>query len=135
MRVLPHSKLMDAQTPLLKVPRFWAELIEPRILRSDKHNCWLWQGGVDNEGEPVVTIRNLTSPGGRTTRRLKTLIVEHYWDWVSGYRTFRTCANLNCLRPEHFYVNDGPMDRELELILKQKRWRLTNYERNQKGKL
>lgn len=101
LRIEPIKPLLDLRTPLRLIPRFWLEVVEPRIRRVG--SCWLWEGALDFEGEPVVTIKNLES-GTRTTRRIKRIIAEHYWDLQDEHNVVHSCNNRNCLAPAHFFV-------------------------------
>jgi hypothetical protein len=125
LRIEPTHPLIDLRTPLRLIPRFWLELIEPRIRRDG--SCWLWDGAVDLDGEPVITIKNLDR-GGRTTRRLKRIIVTHFWELTDDITVLHSCKTQNCLNPQHFYVtrlkwNEAGLREEINKIATRiRRW-------------
>jgi hypothetical protein len=95
--------LLTMMTPFGDVPEYWLRRIEPQIVRSKEHTCWIWQGAHDKEGEPVINFTNEIT-GARNTRRAKRAIadiffvVKRMWDVLHG------CGNLSCLNPAHFKV-------------------------------
>lgn len=107
MRLYPVKPLVTLRTPLGEVPSFWLELVEHRLRRPKGTTCWLWQGACDNDGEPMIVVRDLVNDR-RTTKRVKKIIVDHFWpERPPGYwMILHSCKATNCLNAEHFWVTD-----------------------------
>lgn len=86
------------------IPRAWLMFVEPKIERPSDSTCWLWQGGCDQHGEPQINVWNAIT-GKRTTKRLKVLVAEMFWEDVTGHNIVHECGTVNCLNPAHFYIS------------------------------
>lgn len=103
--IKPIRTLLDLRTPLRLIPRAWLELVEPKITRLEGSSCWLWDGAVDRDGEPVLAIKNLET-GSRGSKRVKRIVAALFWDLKDHYDVSHACKNVNCLNPQHFHVSD-----------------------------
>lgn len=101
--IYPARTLITLRTPLQLIPKDWLDMIEPRIRRPEGTSCWLWDGAVDFEGEPIITAKNLVT-GSRGTRRVKRIVADMFWDIDESVHVLHACKNNNCLFPDHFYV-------------------------------
>lgn len=96
--------LLDLKTPLRLIPKQWLDIIEPRILRPSDTSCWLWDGATDRDGEPIISVVN-AGTGKRSTRRVKRIVAELYWDMRKDHDVIHECGTKNCLAPFHFYIS------------------------------
>jgi hypothetical protein len=130
---LEHTPLLDLRTPLSLIPRAWAITIEPKIVRPSKDHedfgCWLWDGRVDGNGEPVVDIFQVDK-GKRGTVLVKTIVAGLFW---IGYRSdrhyvYHECGNKNCLAPHHLLVTrSAPSQFDLAKAIKKKMTSVRDY--------
>lgn len=109
MQRLDHIPLLDLRTPLSLIPRAWAITIEPKIIRptvgSEAYGCWLWDGRVDANGEPVTDIFQVHKDR-RGTVLVKTIVAGLFWPTYNSehHYVYHECANKNCLAPHHLLV-------------------------------
>lgn len=96
--------LLTLQTPLGKIPKEWLE-IEPKIARfPEKTTCWVWVGALDNDGHPVVSVRN-PKTGKRNTMRVARIVANIFWFLKPHAEVVHVCGATNCLNPGHFYLS------------------------------
>lgn len=104
MAVQLRRPLIIMATKLSEIPKAWLDLVEPRIRRPSNSTCWLWEGGCDGDGEPVI---NYTNPetGKRNTRLVKRMVAEIFWLLKRGMEVIHHCGTTSCLNPSHFYIS------------------------------
>ncbi len=131
---LDHIPFLDLRTPLSLIPRAWAIEIEPKINRpskgSEAFGCWLWDGRVDSNGEPVAEIFQVDK-GKRGTMLLKHLVAMLFWPGFRRDRhyVYHECGNKNCLAPHHMLVcKSAPSQFDLEAAQKKKKQSVRNYQ-------
>lgn len=112
--IISRRPLIDLKTPLGDIPREWLASIEHRIKRSKDSECWLWTGCVDQDGEPILSFKNLET-GARNTRRVKRVIAEIFWEILPRHDVVHQCGNLDCLNPAHFYVSMANWNQEVRV--------------------
>ncbi len=95
--------LIGLRSPLRVLPRTWLEMIEPKIRRPKDTPCWIWQGAINNDGEPVLMVRN-PETGLRKSTLAKRLIAALFWDMKPYWEVIHACKVQNCLNPRHFLV-------------------------------
>jgi hypothetical protein len=95
--------LFNLRSRLDDIPRDWMKLVEPRIVRPADTACWLWDGALDRDGEPVLHIT--TPKGTRTMRRVKRIVAAMFWTLEDAHDVVHHCGTGNCLNPNHFYVS------------------------------
>lgn len=98
--------LLDLKTPLKLIPKGWLDVIEPHIIRPSDTSCWIWTGAVDRDGEPIIYVVNAATTGKRSTRRVKRIIGDMYWNIRGTQDIIHECGTKNCLAPFHFYVSE-----------------------------
>lgn len=92
------------ESKLCNIPRDWLFFIEPKIIRPTDSTCWLWQGGCDGYGEPILAHTDpLTKK--RSASRLKVVVMKMFWDGIRGHEIVHECGNLNCVNPHHLHVS------------------------------
>lgn len=101
--IAKRRPLLDLRTPLSLIPKTWSDLVEPQIVRPPNSSCWVWIGGVDGDGEPVLSM---VIGGKRSTRRVKRIVADLYWELKDHYDVVHECGTKNCLAPFHFYVSE-----------------------------
>lgn len=108
--------LFGIRSRLESIPKDWMKMIEPRIVRRADTSCWLWDGALDRDGEPVF---HLTTPKGtRTMRRVKRFVAAMFWKVEDHNDVVHTCGISNCLNPNHFYVSQAHWKQEDRKSLK-----------------
>lgn len=95
--------LFNMRSRLTDIPADWLRLVEPRIYRPQGTSCWLWDGGVDGKGEPVIHVAS--AKGKRTMRRVKRIVAAMFWHFKPHNDIVHRCGTVNCLNPNHFYVS------------------------------
>jgi hypothetical protein len=132
---LEHIPFLDLRTPLSLIPRAWAVTIEPKIVRPSKDHeafgCWLWDGRVDSNAEPVVDIFQVDK-GKRGTVLVKTIVAGLFWPLYNRERhyVYHECGNKNCLAPHHLLVTrSAPSQFDLNKAVQKKVQSVKNYRR------
>lgn len=95
--------MLTMATPLGDIPHAWLAQIEPRIARSKEHQCWIWTGSHDTDGEPVINFTNALT-GARNTRRAKRMVADMFYGAKRTNDVIHKCGNLSCLNPSHIKV-------------------------------
>jgi|SRR5882672_2042331 len=125
------SAYFDMDTRLGSIPLEWLSVCEHKIIR--KGTCWLWQGGVDKYGEPIIQIVNLKT-GKRTTKRLKVFVMEMFWEEIKGHEIIHSCGNVNCLNMKHMVIAiDTWRNRQRDRVIAEKSKRIKRYVTKEKS--
>lgn len=91
-------------TPLREIPRTWLTMIEPKVVRSERHDCWVWIGAVDESGAAVITTKNVAT-GKRNTVRVARIVMKMFRPGMtSGQKVKMTCDTRNCVNPRHMTI-------------------------------
>jgi hypothetical protein len=88
--------LIEMSSRLQDIPELWLKLVEPYIMRGPYLPCWIWTGGMDDEGFALVrhTALKRTYKGHR-------FVAELFWDYPKNFYIGHTCQRPNCLYPGH----------------------------------
>jgi hypothetical protein len=120
-------------TPLRLIPRPWLHIIEPRITRPKDTTCWCWDGATDKYGEPILNFYDALT-GARTTRRVKCVVADMFWDDVPGHEVVHECGTLNCVNPWHFYISMVKASQEdRAAMIRAKQRQIRRYVREEKN--
>ncbi len=125
-------------TRIGSMPRDWLVFVEPKIVREIDGTCWLWQGGIDAYGEPILAFTDPVTKK-RTAVRLKVFVMKLFWDGIRGHEIIHECGNLNCVNPHHFFISTTSWRvKDRKALVKKKQNNIKQYikyEKNRDGGL
>jgi hypothetical protein len=99
MSIILRRPLLDMHTRLSEIPEDWLKYIEPKIMRGSFLPCWVWTGGMDKYGYPMVR-----HPMLRASVMAHRYVASMFWEFPDHYFVTRTCHRINCLCPGHLVV-------------------------------
>jgi hypothetical protein len=130
-KVRPYFSL---DTKLGNVPRDWLFFVEPKIIRPQESTCWLWQGGMDGYGEPILAYTDPVTKK-RTAVRLKVVVMKLFWDGLKGHEIVHECGNLNCVNPHHLFVSTTSWRvKDRKRLISKKRTNIRGYIKYEKNR-
>lgn len=95
-----RKPVISLDSRLRDIPREWLTHFEPRVFRSQQHDCWLWMGAMKG-GLPLIK-----SWESGTTVSAPRLMMKMFFDFEDeGHYVRRTgCPRVNCVNPAHYVV-------------------------------
>ena len=132
MQRLATKPLVTIRSPLGEIDRVWLQEIEPKLYRPAKGHeafgCWLWQGRVDNKGEPVHEQYHPIKKKRSTRVVKKTVAAIFVIGWNDKWFVFHECGNKNCVAPHHLlFTKSSDKQFDLAPYVKSKQKNLRDY--------
>lgn len=100
--IVRKRPIFNLRTSLENIPREWLVHVEPYVMRGSWLPCWVWMGGTDRNGYPVMNVRD--SDGKRKKIMVHRYVAGMFFEFNPALTVRRTCNTLNCVNPAHIQV-------------------------------
>ncbi len=95
--MIKRRPLFNLITRFENVPKEWLNHVEPHVVRGPFLPCWVWSGGLDRNGYPILWVEGKMVMVHR-------FVAKIFYDFPPNWYVTRECLVQNCVNPSHLVI-------------------------------